>query len=824
MARSGVYFALIVSLAALLTSAVAVAANPSERYAVLIVGTGGCTPPPGGLACCATPFDSISCDSACVPPSEAWFFYDTVLMQELLIDYYCFKPENVFVLYGNGYGCDPNACPRYGGTGCDTIPVQERQFWGPAQYDTLRVLLHGLAYGDSERNIPRVDSNDMLFVWTFDHGCRDSPQGYEKHAYLGLGWGRYPGGLPDSARDVRDDTLGLWFAPIVCDARIVVMQQCFGGGFYEDLAGPNAIFISAAGFSQGDLSVSSCADDKPPFDGADTIENEVCNSLGGHAIHGEMDYHFMNALRGVTVQGNPIDADENGDGWVSIEEAYNFTYDRDSMKPPGQDSLPYSGGGADLSLYGRIHGGSIRLCEDTTFWSGNVTLRGDVVLPAGKVLVVRPGTTIKCDSLDNHGSGADTANVEIIIKGTLLAEGTSQNPIKFTSSADPAPGQIGENAPDDTWRGIRFRPGSSGTLQHCTIRRAYYAVDCDSANPTIEYSSICDNQIAGIRCSGTAAPTIAEGDSIARSYRGILCTGHTAPTIQEGVVVDTCNIGILAQGYSTPAIRDCRVKRCHTGISVTAHSAPRVGSGCDIFQNWQEGILLDSNGNNGISIDSSSVRDNYSYGIRVEGSTSATIFHSAIYGNNEGVASFEDAACLVGSASPEEAGYNNIYDNDDYDIRNSTTSGDTLKAENCWWGSSSPDTSKMCGVVDYQPFLTSQVQLALLNPRGPAVPSTKAVATLGRIYPLPTGQITQITYSVGNPGAHVRLSIVNVLGQVVSTLSDKWKSPGQYTVSWDCRNGTGEVVEPGVFFCVLENDNGPVQAAKLIVVGDNKLR
>jgi hypothetical protein len=37
-------------------------------------------------------------------------------------------------------------------------------------------------------------------------------------------------------------------------------------------------------------------------------------------------------------------------------------------------------------------------------------------------------------------------------------------------------------------------------------------------------------------------------------------------------------------------------------------------------------------------------------------------------------------------------------------------------------------------------------------------------------------------------------------------------------------NTTGNVVEPGVYFCVLEVDNASTQAAKLIVVGDNRPR
>ena len=84
-------------------------------------------------------------------------------------------------------------------------------------------------------------------------------------------------------------------------------------------------------------------------------------------------------------------------------------------------------------------------------WSGPgpIVLTGDVVVPAGTLLTIDPGTTILVQPLaDNSRGGVDTSRIELIVEGTLIAQGVGPRSIVMTSdSSTPEKGH---------WYGIRY--------------------------------------------------------------------------------------------------------------------------------------------------------------------------------------------------------------------------------------------------------------------------------------------------------------------------------------------------------------------------------
>ena len=60
-------------------------------------------------------------------------------------------------------------------------------------------------------------------------------------------------------------------------------------------------------------------------------------------------------------------------------------------------------------------------------WSGDVVITGTVMIPGDITLSIEPGTTVE------FAAGRD---IELIVKGTLIAEGTESDPITFTSDAE----------------------------------------------------------------------------------------------------------------------------------------------------------------------------------------------------------------------------------------------------------------------------------------------------------------------------------------------------------------------------------------------------
>lgn len=62
-----------------------------------------------------------------------------------------------------------------------------------------------------------------------------------------------------------------------------------------------------------------------------------------------------------------------------------------------------------------------------------IVVSGDLTVEAGVTLTIMAGTTIKVASDDNEATGADPDKIEFNVEGTLLADGTAANPIRFES-------------------------------------------------------------------------------------------------------------------------------------------------------------------------------------------------------------------------------------------------------------------------------------------------------------------------------------------------------------------------------------------------------
>jgi len=143
-----------------------------------------------------------------------------------------------------------------------------------------------------------------------------------------------------------DETLTLWHSDITDDAfaaevdkirdydtMIIQMKQCFSGGFIDDLRRPKRIIMSSSGPENPSYSHSS-------------------GQFGGFT------YWYFAALTGEKPDGGgSVNADANGDGRVSILEAYNFArannsapetpFYEDNGAPPAQSgAVPRGGDGA----------------------------------------------------------------------------------------------------------------------------------------------------------------------------------------------------------------------------------------------------------------------------------------------------------------------------------------------------------------------------------------------------------------------------------------------------------------------------------------------
>ncbi|HEY6007011.1 MAG TPA: NosD domain-containing protein [Geobacteraceae bacterium] len=134
------------------------------------------------------------------------------------------------------------------------------------------------------------------------------------------------------------------------------------------------------------------------------------------------------------------------------------------------------------------------LTQDAT-WAGDVLVTGDVHVPAGVTLTIAPGTTVRFKKIgpesDRNLFGVESPyypQAEIVVTGRLIARGTAEHPILFTSAeANPQPAD---------WGSLNFLGSKGNVVESCRIEYAYNGVHAHGAEVLIKNNTLVKNAVA----------------------------------------------------------------------------------------------------------------------------------------------------------------------------------------------------------------------------------------------------------------------------------------------------------------------------------------
>ncbi|HEY6000332.1 MAG TPA: right-handed parallel beta-helix repeat-containing protein, partial [bacterium] len=217
---------------------------------------------------------------------------------------------------------------------------------------------------------------------------------------------------------------------------------------------------------------------------------------------------------------------DNGGSWHAATGTYTWTYDWASPANGTHTVLTRARDG--LGVYETV-GIGIQVTIDDTLptttgtlttsetWTGTVAVTGDLTVAAGATLTLAPGTVVRFPALrDDQAGGTSAARTELIVKGSLVAQGTAASPIRFTSdSTSPGKGD---------WEGIRVDAtagAASLTLEHAVVEYAVngisatagaHALNVSLSGVTVQHHAA--DGVAVAANSGSIATVTVDGSTI----------------------------------------------------------------------------------------------------------------------------------------------------------------------------------------------------------------------------------------------------------------------------------------------------------------------
>jgi parallel beta-helix repeat protein len=183
----------------------------------------------------------------------------------------------------------------------------------------------------------------------------------------------------------------------------------------------------------------------------------------------------------------------------------------------------------------------------------------DVTIEAGVTLTIEPGVVVKFGQSDS-----------LYVNGDVVANGTAETEIVFTSMNDDSDGQdtngdgISSTPAANDWGGLSFANTCTGSLlNHVVVRyggrewsfplwASAPALYVATSNLTVSNSTITENGTMGVRVD--QCNPIIQNNTISNNGGDGIYLYNASPTISGNVIASNAGNGIAAHGSSNPQI------------------------------------------------------------------------------------------------------------------------------------------------------------------------------------------------------------------------------------------------------------------------------
>ncbi len=267
------------------------------------------------------------------------YWNDCSAIYSALVDVYNYEDDHIYTIMSDG-----------------TSTANDRRISGG--YDSSPLDLDGdgdndIQFSATRANITTVfntlsgllDSDDYLFIFVTDHGDQES--GQDALIYL---WGE----------TIRDDQFATEVNKVNAGEISIVMEQCYSGGFVDDLASLNRVIATACDFDE-----TSCG--------------------MGYYTYDEFVFDWIAAIAGEDPNGNAVDADDNNDGFVSMQEAFGYADVHNACSETPQYYSNKHTLGENLTLLGKELCVSVDYIVDMTI-NANQSIKDCGIVIAGVII------------------------------------------------------------------------------------------------------------------------------------------------------------------------------------------------------------------------------------------------------------------------------------------------------------------------------------------------------------------------------------------------------------------------------------------------------